>query len=1059
MYRHPDNQLCYTDSVHKDWVIEVVGEDPIGNDILLQDEITLTDPLCSKDDITLGCCESATFEFKIRNLTDRTFKDKKIKVSIILNNHTNTPIPMGEFKVDEEELEDDQRTRKLKAHDALYEISNKDFAPWFNNLPSGQSITCKDFRDSFFQYAGVEQETVELINDWIPFQFVVTNSGATDRMLKEESEKIQQAIDKAEAGINVIVPNLIDPNTYDEWESRVETTHTPIYKWTPTYTEVQNPPANSNPKQNGWWERTADGGYIQTKDKKLKNKKYYTKDAAPNVDPEDEAWAYICDDPTAQRYNDFVAAEEHSPVENRQYYEVGIIEHRSPAEWGWYQQYVDGSYDYTEDDEIKIGKNYYLMETIEPELPKYVKVTEFHEGDNPAEKEWYTYDQASDEYSRTDHTYVHQNTDYFEIVVPKNKNTAFIDLTPYIDAHRLDNPKELGWYELINNAYDKTNDETVDQTKHYYENIWEINQNEEKDVVEDQILGADIIQAICEINGRFGHMYRDGKFHYVRLKPIDFDDEGLYPEPELYPDPTLYPQGQPFDELLTRSKYEEVVRKDYYVKKIDRLVICKEDGDAGYVYPADSIPDNHNTYKITGNFIWYSFTGDKETLSLAGNNLLNEGIAQISEHMPCEIDMMGNPCLDVGDTLKVETRLGTFYTYVLNRTLTNSQRLIDSIEVNGKEEREPENSLYDAVISLKGKSNILTRSVDETRSEILDVSENLTSLIKQTADAITLSVSKEVKKTDEKLTEKYEAATKYTDSMIKDTVSKEVYNDNQNKIAYQFSEFERLSYQISATVEDKLDAEGEGTGFKWVLNPLGFVLQAKGGYTIIAHPDPDADPSALGWYERDATTHQMKPSEDTEVDPDKTYYTANESSNYHTVFECNSKGVWVENAVSTDMLDVRTQAIMNVVNITTGHVNDLSADVLRVENDLGTATAKIDKIETKALKAVNIETGTINATYITGGTMSAERISMETLTPKVGDALKIQATQESPSKGKIVIGHVATAEYYVLRTNSSGGKYYFKLIPMSLSEAVRQNKTVYVVDDSQSYTTNQIPDN
>lgn len=1068
MLRHPDSHLCYKDSVHKDWIIEIVDDHmTIENEKLVQDELTITDPLCSKDDITLGCCESASLEFKVIN-DGTSYKDKTLNVSLVLNRHTSTPIPIGVFKVEEDELESDQRFRKIKAYDALYTINNKDFAPWFNNLPSGEAITCEDFRNSFFQYAGVEQEEVELINDWVPFQFEVTNSGATKRMLEEETEKVQQAVDKANQGLDIIEPVLIDPDTYDEWDSVFKDTYVPEYKWTPTYTPVENPTENANPKRRGWYERTSDGGYIPTTDKKLVKidethyKTYYTRDSVPQVDPAEEGYYYVNDDSTSDHYNKYVPATEHAPVENRQYYLIDTEEIRSPKLWNWYQLYVDGKYDYTLDDEIIVGKDYFLMETVKPETPKYVKVTEFHTGDNPSEKGWYEYDDQADPpaYKRSESTKVAPNVDYFELVIPKNKNTAFLCLTPYIDAHRLDNPKELGWYELVNDAYVKTEDEQVDRTKDYYENIWEKNQNEEKDIVEDQILGADIIQAICEINGCFGHIGRDGKFKYIKLKPIDFEDEGLYPAPDLYPDPNLYPQGQPYDELLDRTKYEEVVRKDYYVNKIDRLVICKEDGDAGYVYPKDSIPDNHNTYKITGNFIWYSFTGDQETLDLVGTNLLTDGVAQISEYTPCEIDMIGNPCLELGDTLKVQTRMGTFYTYVLSRTLTGSQRLKDQIEATGTKERAVENSLYDAVIELKGKSNILKRDVDETRSEIINVSEGLTSLIKQTAESIQLAVSKEIKNTEGKINEKYEASTKYTDSSIKDTVSMEVYNDNQDKIAYRFSEFERLSTQISANVESKLDSEGSGVGFRWILTDSGFVLQSKGGYDLISPVPQGVNPSTMDpwWYEVDSEHAGMKHTTDTTVKEGKNYYLEVEEQDYRTVFNCTKSGCYIEDMVNTGMLNVRDLAIMERVEANTANITELAADNVTIKRNLTAATADIGNIKTKALKAVNLESGTINAEYITGGQMDAARITSSSLTAKVGDSLKIQATQESPTKGKIVIGHVATAEYYVLRTNSSGGKAYYKLIPMGISEAIRQNKIIYVVDESTSYTTNQIPE-
>lgn len=44
-------------------------------------------------------------------------------------------------------------------------------------------------------------------------------------------------------------------------------------------------------------------------------------------------------------------------------------------------------------------------------------------------------------------------------------------------------------------------------------------------------------------------------------------------------------------------------------------------------------------------------------------------------------------------------------------------------------------------------------------------------------------------------------------------------------------------------------------------------------YTAVADPDPEADPSAEGWYEYDDTEGEYVLSEDTTVDSEKTYYT------------------------------------------------------------------------------------------------------------------------------------------------------------------------------------------
>lgn len=55
----------------------------------------------------------------------------------------------------------------MVAYDALYDILSSDVTDWYNQiLPQKDSkVTLKQFRDSFFNAFGVEQEEVSLVND------------------------------------------------------------------------------------------------------------------------------------------------------------------------------------------------------------------------------------------------------------------------------------------------------------------------------------------------------------------------------------------------------------------------------------------------------------------------------------------------------------------------------------------------------------------------------------------------------------------------------------------------------------------------------------------------------------------------------------------------------------------------------------------------------------------------------------------------------------------------------------------------------------------------------
>ena len=57
-----------------------------------------------------------------------------------------------------------------------------------------------------------------------------------------------------------------------------------------------------------------------------------------------------------------------------------------------------------------------------------------------------------------------------------------------------------------------------------------------KTIEPKELSGLDVLKAICQINGCFGHIDKTGELKYVRLQQT-----GLYPSEDLYPDDTLFP--------------------------------------------------------------------------------------------------------------------------------------------------------------------------------------------------------------------------------------------------------------------------------------------------------------------------------------------------------------------------------------------------------------------------------------------------------------------------------------------------------------------------------------
>ena len=253
-----------------------------------------------------------------------------------------------------------------------------------------------------------------------------------------------------------------------------------------------------------------------------------------------------------------------------------------------------------------------------------------------------------------------------------------------------------------------------------------------KTIQPDAISGKDVITAICEINGCFGHVSRDGKFRYVYLER---DIKGLYPKNDLYPDNNLLPRNPNTQNIGTNGGYISANYEDFTTKTIDKLQIRKEENDIGVIIGDTS----SNAYIIENNFLVYGKS--TEELRVVANNIFNKITGLI--YRPYNATVRGNPCFEVGDAVRLVTRYELIESYVLQRTLKGIQALRDSFSAKGTEiYGEKVNSLHKSIIELKGKSNVLERTIEETKSTITDVEKGLQSQITQTADSIKTEVSK-----------------------------------------------------------------------------------------------------------------------------------------------------------------------------------------------------------------------------------------------------------------------------------------------------------------------------
>lgn len=252
----------------------------------------------------------------------------------------------------------------------------------------------------------------------------------------------------------------------------------------------------------------------------------------------------------------------------------------------------------------------------------------------------------------------------------------------------------------------------------------------ERTIDPESLYALTVIESICEINGAFGHVSGNGIFRYILLKD---EGEQIYPSNTLFPRNDLFP-NEVDRESIKGANYETCIFEDYTVKKINKLQIHQEENDIGII-----IGDGDNPYIIEDNFLVYGKThAQLQPIAEAVYGIINN-----IEYIPCKIDMQGLPYLQVGDQVKVYTNKSIFNTFILKRKLSGIQALKDAIDIKGEELYGNEvKSLHEQIIQLKGKTNVLTRTVEETKSEIRDVEAGLTSSITQTAGKIETEVTR-----------------------------------------------------------------------------------------------------------------------------------------------------------------------------------------------------------------------------------------------------------------------------------------------------------------------------
>jgi len=260
-----------------------------------------------------------------------------------------------------------------------------------------------------------------------------------------------------------------------------------------------------------------------------------------------------------------------------------------------------------------------------------------------------------------------------------------------------------------------------------------------------QLKFIDVIKAVCQINGCFGHIDRNGIFRYIRLGQTG----------------TTY-------NVSDNYRSNDSTFEQYIVKKIDKLQVNSEEGDIGSI-----VGTGDNPYIIQGNFlIWGKGASD---LNRIATNVFN--VIKNVEYRPYSVKLIySEPYITVGDRITLTTNRDNklIESYVLNNSFDSVQLFGQTMFAEGDEYRdEVVDDVNVNIIQLRNKTLKITQNVDELSFQMTEVNgkvNNLTtqySEIKQQANGIELTVSQTTKDLTNKINEGVTETKNYTNSQLK----------------------------------------------------------------------------------------------------------------------------------------------------------------------------------------------------------------------------------------------------------------------------------------------------
>ena len=214
----------------------------------------------------------------------------------------------------------------------------------------------------------------------------------------------------------------------------------------------------------------------------------------------------------------------------------------------------------------------------------------------------------------------------------------------------------------------------------------------------DTLSGADLLHAICEVNGAWGFLNYTGKFQYVIPKAVT--SSILYPAETLYPSTVLYPGGRittasGTDAYGVGKRYVQgsLAFEEFKTAPITAVTVKQTTGEIEVTSGTSG-----NTLTLTDNILLY-FVGETVMQTVASNILANiEGF----QYVPVSVQTAPTPWVELGDWVSFDVDDDVIYCPVMQRTLSGITAVKDTFTATGTEEiQENANSMENRIASVE----------------------------------------------------------------------------------------------------------------------------------------------------------------------------------------------------------------------------------------------------------------------------------------------------------------------------------------------------------------------